>query len=203
MSEFLTVPSGVALLVFLSAALSIAAYLPYIGDTLRGRTRPQRASWLIWSVLGSIAFASQLYEGAQGTLWFAGAQVSGTITVFVLSLWRGKGELLSPVDVLALGVAAIGLVLWHLTDTAAYALAITISISMLGGVLTILKTYRDPGSETTITWILSFCASVCTIAAAGTVNPVILAYPVYLLVLNGGIILAIMLGRQGQTRHAG
>ena len=66
-----------------SGALSTFAYIPYIIDTVARRTQPQRASWLIWSVLGSIALISQIYEGATSSLWFAGVQVSGTIIVFL------------------------------------------------------------------------------------------------------------------------
>ncbi len=69
-----------------SGVLSTYAYIPYILDTLAKRTNPQRASWLIWSVLGSIAFFSQLFEGASSSLWFAGVQVTGTISVFLLSI---------------------------------------------------------------------------------------------------------------------
>ena len=44
-----------------AALLSTCAYIPYIRDTLRGNTQPQRASWLIWSVLGSVAYESQMW----------------------------------------------------------------------------------------------------------------------------------------------
>ena len=187
-----------------SAILSTFAYFPYIRDTLLGETQPQRASWLIWSVLGSIAFGSQLYEGATDSLWFAGVQVSGTIIVFLLSVRLGVGGFLDRRDCLVLLLAAAGLVAWYTTETAAYALAITISISLLGGTVTIAKAYLDPGSETLSTWLLSFCASICALLAVGQLNWVLLAYPAYLFALNGAIITAMMLGRVrriAQRRH--
>jgi len=75
-------------------------------------------------------------------LWFAGAQVSGTVIIFVLSLFFGAGSLLSRRDGMVLFLAAGGLVAWYYTDTAAYALAITISISMMGGLITVAKAYH-------------------------------------------------------------
>lgn len=178
-----------------SGLLSTFAYLPYIVDTLTGRTQPQRASWLIWSVLGIIALSSQVYEGASDSLWFAGVQVSGTVIVFALSVWLGAGGFLNRNDALVLSVAGIGLVLWNFTDEAAYALAITITISLLGGAVTVAKAYRNPGSETLVTWLLSTIAAACAIVAVGQADWVILAYPLYLLALNGAIVLAILLGR--------
>ena len=158
-----------------SGILSTFAYIPYVIDTAQGRTRPQRASWLIWSVLGSIAFVSQVYEGATTSLWFAGVQVTGTIIVFVLSIRVGKGCYLSKSDYLILLAAIAGLALWYFTETAAYALAITISISLLGGFATITKTYKDPYSETLLTWMVSLIASVCALLSVGKVDFIVLA----------------------------
>ncbi len=188
--------SPLAFLGLISASLSTIAYLPYIRDTMLKRTQPQRASWLIWSILGSIAFFSQLHEGATDSLWFAGAQVSGTITVFLLSIRFGVGGLLNRQDVIVLLFAAGGLVAWYMTSTAVYALAITITISLLGGSVTIRKAYLNPESETLSTWGVSFIASVFAILAVGRVDPVILAYPLYLMTLNGAIVMAILLGQK-------
>lgn len=185
----------------LSAILSTVAFLPYITDTLSRRTQPQRASWLIWSVLGSIAFFSQSHEGATVSLLFAGVQVSFSIMIFCLSIWVGKGSFLQRTDYAILATAALGLVTWYFTNSAAYALAITISISLLGGVATISKAYRDPDSETIITWVLSLLASVCAILSVGKLDPVILAYPVYLFVLYLAFVTAILLGRAKRRRR--
>lgn len=184
----------------LSALLSTFAFLPYIVNTLRGRTQPQRASWLIWSMLGSIAFFSQVFEGATHSLWFAGIQVCGTILVFILSIPLGVGGFLKRSDQFVLLAAMGGLIAWYLTETAVYALAITISISLLGGGVTVHKSFNAPQSETLVTWALSFLASACAILAVGRLDPVLLAYPLYLFVLNGAIVLAITTGRMWRHR---
>ena len=178
-----------------SGALSTFAYIPYIIDTVARRTQPQRASWLIWSVLGSIALISQIYEGATSSLWFAGVQVSGTIIVFLLSITAGNGKYLSRTDYCILLAASIGLVLWYFTENAAYALAITISTSLLGGVATVTKAFYDPDSETLVTWVVSLVASICAILSVGKFDIIILAYPLYLFTLYLAFVAAIILGR--------
>jgi hypothetical protein len=190
------------LLGILSGVLSTFAYLPYITDTISRRTRPQRASWLIWSVLGSIAFCSQLYEGATASLWFAGVQVTGTIVVFVLSIGLGVGGFFNRQDCFVLLGALAGLVLWYFTETAVYALCITISISLLGGSVTVLKAFRDPQGETMSTWFLSLIASACAIVSVGALDWVILAYPLYLFTLNGAIVVAMLLGQMRESEAA-
>ncbi|WP_419912433.1 hypothetical protein [Hoeflea sp.] len=179
----------------LSGVLSTLAFIPYVVDTSRRRTTPQRQTWLIWSALGTIAFFSQVHEGAGDSLWFAGARVSGAIIVLGLSIRLGTGRRLTTSDYLMLAGAAVGLVLWYNTDSAAYALAITISISLLGGSVTVLEAYQHPGSETMATWVVSFMASVCAILSIGRFDVLLLAYPLYLFTLHGAIVAAMVLGR--------
>jgi len=192
---------GVLLLCgIVAGVLSTIAFAPYIIDTVRGRTHPQRACWLIWSVLGAISFFSQVYEGATASLWFAGVQVSGTVIVCLLAIRNGIGAYISSIDVYVLGAAAFGIVMWYMTETSAYALAISIGISLMGGCLTAAKAYREPSSETLSTWIISFIASVFAVLAVGSLNPLLLAYPVYLLTLYTIFIAAIVLGRRRTDR---
>jgi len=185
------------LLIFgiLSGLLSTAAYVPYIIDTLKKKTSPERASWLIWSTLGSIAFFSQVYEGATDSLWLAGVQVSGTIVVFLLSLKYGAGEYFSTKNKSIFIIAAGALVAWYYTESASYALAITIGISLLGGAITVQKAFQSPESETMSTWIVCLLASICAVLSVGKFDLIILAYPLYLLTLYGAIVVAMLLGR--------
>lgn len=185
----------------IAGGLSIFAYLPYIRDTYWGDTKPQKASWLVWSVLSSISFFGQWAEGAGPSLWFAGVQVSGTLTIFLMSVFLGKGPLLSRSDLVVLVFAGIGMLTWVLTDNAAYALGISITISLTGGSATVAKAYRSPDSETSIKWIISFFASIFAISSVGALDPLLLAYPVYLLILNGAIVIAIFSGRAQIARQ--
>lgn len=178
-----------------AGVLSIFAYLPYIIETLKGHTQPQRSSWMIWSILSGISFFSQVSEGATDSLWFAGVQASGTMIVSLLSIRFGTGSFLNRADSFILMGAAFGLYLWHLTDSAVYALAISIGISLLGGVLTVTKAYHSPDSESILSWSVSFSATIFALLSVGRLDPVMLAYPLYLFVLYGAIISAMLLGR--------
>jgi len=61
-----------------SGILIIISFFPYIQDIFKHKTNPQRASWLIWAILGAIAFFSQLAKGATHSLWFTGLQELAT-----------------------------------------------------------------------------------------------------------------------------
>ncbi len=136
---------------YTSAVLSIVMVIPYIKDVLALTTKPERASWFIWTVLGIIAFASQLAKGATESLWLTGGQTVAVLIVFLLALKYGAGGL-GGRDIKALMAVGIGLILWYFTKEAAYALFIVIAIDGIGTLLTVVKAYQDPAprvSETT------------------------------------------------------
>ena len=178
-----------------ATCLSCIAFLPYLRDTILWRTSPQRSSWLIWGVLSSISFASQVSEGATSSLFYAGIQCGGTLVIFLFAISRGAGSYLRGRDGAVLAAATMGLVLWYLTDSAAWALGISCSISLLGGSVTVWKCYQNPESETVSFWVMSFMAAVMALGSVGAPDPVLLAYPAYLFILNAAILVAMVLGR--------
>ncbi len=173
--------------------------VPYILDTLHRKTRPQRASWLIWTVLGYIAISSQLAKGASDSLWMTVGQTAGTTAIFLLSLWLGTGGF-SRRDAVSLILAAIGVVVWYVTREAAYALFITIAVDAIGAVLTAIKAYEMPGSETLVMWVLSVGTGVLGTIAVGRFDPILMAYPLYVVAANACVITAIMLGERRARR---
>lgn len=184
-----------AILGLLSGLLSFLCYFPYIRDILLHKTKPERASWLIWSVLGGIAFFSQLAKGATNSLWLAGVQAFGVIIVFLLSLRFGTGGLVKK-DYIALFFAGVGLMIWYFTKEAATALFIIIGVDGIGSVLTAHKAYLDPESETVSTWILAGLSGFFAILSVGSFNIVLLSYPIYIFLINLIIVSAILLGKR-------
>ena len=185
----------------LSAALSVLAFLPYIADTLRRRTRPHRTSWFIWWVLSALCFAAQAFEGATASLWFSGAQVAGTGLVALLSIRYGVGGTFCGKDCVILSIAGAGLVAWLTTENAAYALAISIAISLLGGLPTIHNAHRQPSTETTWTWALYLVGAGCAAVSVGETHWLLLAYPAYIATLSGAILVALALSPFRMARH--
>lgn len=179
---------------YLSGIFSLLSYPPYFRDILGGTTKPQRSSWFIWAVLGSIAFSSQLAEGATHSLWMTGVQTLGVSLVFLASLWRGVGGFTKR-DLTSLTVAVVGLFLWYLTRHAVIALLLVVVVDAAGLVPTVLKSWEDPGSETLITWVFSTLGGLFGMLAVGSLNPILLVYPLYILAANLAVVVAIYLGR--------
>ena len=184
---------------YISAILSIVMIAPYVRDIFTKYTKPERASWFIWTVLTSIAFFSQLARGATDSLWLTGGQTLAVLVVFILSLKYGVGGFTRR-DISALVGAAIGLIVWYFTQEAAYALVITIIVDAVGTLLTVIKSYQEPETETISTFVISGTSGIFGALAVGSWSVILLAYPLYLVIANYSIVISILLGKHRITR---
>jgi hypothetical protein len=177
---------------FLAGILPALAAIPYVRDILKLKTKPHRASFLIWAVLGAIAFFSQLAEGATWSLFLPAADTLAVLVIFALSIKHGVGGF-NKKDKVALVLAAIGLLLWYVTDEPLFALGITIGVDAIATVLTIHKTYQSPHSETFSAWFLATMGGFFAIFAVGSLSWELLVYPVYIFIANGSVNIVILL----------
>src|SRR5262249_33474456 len=145
-----------------------------------------------WTVLGSIAFFTQLSSGATWSLFLPGADTIATSLIFILSLHNGVGGI-SKRDYYALALAGIGLIFWYFTKEPLTALLITIGVDAIGSVLTLIKTFADPHSETFSSWLLASLGGLFAALAVGQLTFVLLVYPIYIFIANGAVDVIILL----------
>src|SRR5690348_12334979 len=126
----------------IAGLVSMVDAVPYVRDIIRGRTRPYRATWAIWSVLAVTAFAAQTVDGAGWSLLMMGVQALSVATVFALSIGRGIGRL-GPVDVTLIAVAVCGLIGWYICDRPLLATIGVVLADVAGMALMLPKTWRD------------------------------------------------------------
>lgn len=178
----------------LVALMMLAGAPAYLRDILKGKTKPQRASWFIWTILGVTAFIAQLKLHGAWSLVFVGMDALGNIVVFCLSLKYGTGGW-SISDKIALLVAILSVAVSLVYHEPFLALVGVVLADLSGALLTILKTYRLPDSETTITWLFLGSASLVGALSVGKLDWQLLLYPVYLALANYGVVVSQLAGR--------
>lgn len=136
-------------------------------------------------------------KGATNSLWLTALGTLGVLTVLLLSLKHGVGGLIKR-DIVALLFSLFGLVLWYFTKDAIAALIIVILVDLSGTVLTLIKSYKEPESETISTWILASVAGLLGIISVGSINWALIIYPLYIFVANLAVVLAIIIGKKNK-----
>ena len=168
--------------------LALVAYIPYFIAMIRGTTRPSRATWWIWSVVGIVFGASYYSSGAVDTIWVPISNVIGPFITAILSLKYGEGGW-TPFDRKCLAGAAMSLALWWVFDSPLVALVTVIAVDFLGALPTIVKTHHDPESEDRFAWSISLVGNIMNMFAIKLWSFAIMTYPVYMLcvcsIING------------------
>jgi hypothetical protein len=147
----------------LAGVVGVVDTVPYVRDIMRGSTRPHRGTWLIWGLLAIVVCVSQRADGASWSLVMAGTQAVLTSLIFVLAIRRGEGGL-SAVDGILIAIAAA---------------------------MMIPKVYRDPGSETLVTFVLAGAGGALAAGAVGAADLSLLCYPIYYCLVNWALALLI------------
>jgi hypothetical protein len=174
----------------LAGLLGVANMVPYVRDTIRGETRPHRGTWLIWGSLAIVVWLSQRADGASWSLMLASGQVVLNSIVVLLAIRRGEGGMSAP-EAAMLGVAGGGVIGWIVADQPIVAIACVIAADLVATALMAPKTYRDPGSETLVTYVGASVAGALAAGAVGALDVSLLLYPVYYCLVNIAIAILI------------
>ena len=183
-----------------AAIMALVAAVPYIRSILQGRTKPNRASWLIWVMVNYSLVFSYHFSGATTTIWINMVYVITSSAVFLLSLKYGVGGY-TRLDIFCLVGATLGLLLWWLTNNPVTALYLNVLMDAFGFLPTLKKGYLKPQTENKLAWTISAFANVLNVLALTTWQFRIAFFPVYNLIFN--TIMAVLLYGivQKPTRH--
>ena len=184
----------------LAGAVGVADTIPYVRDILRGATRPHRGTWLIWGVLAVVACLSMRADGATWSLVMAACQAVLTGVVFVLALRWGVGGV-GWLERVMLVVAAAGVAGWIVAEEPIVATCCVIAADLIGAAMMVPKSYRDPESETLVTFALASVGGALAAGAVGAVDVSLLLYPLYYCLINGALALLIW-ERRREALHA-
>jgi hypothetical protein len=182
----------------LAGAIGVADTLPYVRDILRGSTRPHRGTWLIWGVLAVVVCLSQRADGASWSLIMAGTQAVLTSLIFMLAIRHGEGGV-TRTEFIMIVVAGAGVMGWILADEPIVAIACVVAADLIGAAMMVPKTYRDPESETLVTFAFAGLGGALAAGAVGVIDVSLLLYPAYYCIVNGAI--ALLIHQRRRTLH--
>ncbi|MGB0099108.1 MAG: hypothetical protein WBP61_02385 [Nocardioides sp.] len=188
-------------LAVVAVAVGAGNTLPYAYDAVRRTTVPHRGTWLIWSVLGVVSLESQRADGARWSLLPLATQAAGTCVILGLSVRVGSGGL-SRAEVALLALAGLGVAGWQAVDTPVVATACVIVADLIGAVLMVPKTWRDPSSETLSLFVLAAVGGAATAGSVGSLSAPLVMYPIYYFLVNAALGTLILLRRGSRRRCA-
>jgi len=184
----------------LAGILSIAGYVPYIIGILQGTTRPNRATWLIWALVGGLLAFSYMQSGDAHSIWLPLGYFVGPFVTMILAFRYGYVAW-SRLDTVCVVAALLSLIPWIFSHNPLMTLMINVVIDATGAIPTLIKTYQEPETEDFWAWLIFFAANTIELFAIETWN-LASVYPVYLFFLAGFITLFTFLDKVKKRKHA-
>lgn len=153
-------------LVLLGAIINIGGSFVYIRDTIRGKTKPNRVTWLLWSLAPIIATGAAI---ASGVTWAViPIFMSGFCPLLIFlgsfvnpnAYWK-----LRPFDYICGGLSILALVLWGITKDPSVAITFAIVSDACAALPTIIKSWKNPETESGIGYLAGLASALTSFAA--------------------------------------
>ncbi len=177
-----------------SVLLTVGSVIPYIRNILRGKTKPNIASWITWALLNLVATIAEFAAGEYKTAIFSTASTTATLSVVILGLKYGYAKY-SRFDGICQIATLTGFIFWYVFDTPAAAVITTVTIDFVGSFPTYRHAWISPNEETATTFAISGCGAFLGIVALTDYNWTSLTYIIYIL-FNNTVISSLILFRQ-------
>jgi hypothetical protein len=186
-----------------ASVLNLVGYIWYIRDLVRGTTRPNVSSWMVWMGVTVVSVSS--YVTATGDpvkSIFSWSILAANIITFFFIIRRARFSALSRLDISALVIGLVAAAAWLFTTSAWWGNILIQFAIVIGGVPTLVSVWRQPYNERPWPWLLWGVAFICqtaVILTRWTRQPLELVYPLIGVVLYSGVgILALIRRRAVQ-----
>jgi hypothetical protein len=171
--------------VIIGTLIGAVGSFAYLIDTVKGKVKPNRVSFLLWSIAPLIAFFAQIKQGVglEALMTFSTGFLP--LTVLIASFVNKQAEWkLTRFDLLCGVLSLVGLVLWLVTKVGNVAIFFSIVADGLAAVPTIVKSYRYPDTELAWPWLATVIGVVLTLLTLPALTFANSGFIIYILVVN-------------------
>ncbi|HXH26969.1 MAG TPA: hypothetical protein VNG90_03660, partial [Candidatus Acidoferrum sp.] len=174
--------------VLIGTGVGVIAAGGYLIDTLRGKVRPNRVSFFMWSVAPAIAFAAEIGQGVGLVSLQTLNQAILPFLVLLASFVNKKAEWkITKFDLICGALSVVGLTLWLVTKVGNVAIAFSIMADGLAALPTIIKAYKHPESEIAWPWFVTAVGMLISLLTITHWTFANYGFILYLLVCNAFI----------------
>lgn len=178
-------------LVIVGAFVQLIGISFYIKSVLRGETKPNRVSWLLWSVAPIIGTFAALSEGVRWAVLPVFTAGFGPLLVFIFSFFNKKSYWkLERFDYICGLLSVLALILWAITKQPIIAIVLSIASDGFAAIPTLVKAWENPETESIGPYATGLFNASTSFAAIKTWNFSSYGFPLYLFIIDGLLLIA-------------
>jgi len=156
----------------------------YTIDTLKGKTKPNRVSWLMWMISPLIASIAAFSAGVRWAAIPTFASSLVPLSVLIASFINKKSYWkLETFDYFCGIFSVIGLILWYLIKQPEIAILFAILSDLMASAPTLIKIWHHPETESANAYIGGVIANATAFAVITSWSFAEVAFPTYLVVI--------------------
>lgn len=179
-------------LVFAAVFAQFIGKASYIKNTLKGKTKPNRISWFLWSLAPLIAAFAEFSDGVGLSaipVFLAGFS---SLVVFAASFLNKRSYWkLERNDYFCALFSLLALIFWAVTNEPAVAILFSLLSDLFASIPTLRKSWHYPESESADAYVGGMFSALTSFFAMTQWNFSSVAFSLYLTLLNATIILFI------------
>ncbi|MEK6646332.1 MAG: hypothetical protein AABY84_06645 [Candidatus Firestonebacteria bacterium] len=178
-------------IVIIGAVVQLVGIVSYIKETLKGNTKPDKVTWLLWSVAPLIAAFAGFIDGVRWAVLPVFISGFGPLLVFIASFinknayWK-----LEKFDYLCGFCSVLALVLWGITKEPVVAIVFAIASDGLAAVPTLIKSWKYPETETVDVYTTGLFGALTSFTVIKMWSFAEIAFPIYLVVASSVFIVS-------------
>ena len=179
-------------LVFVAAFATLVATYVYISSMFKGVAKPNRVSWLMWSIAPLIATAAAISNGVGWAVLPVFMSGVSPFLIFTASFVTKKAYWkLASFDYVCGVLSGLALVLWYVTKDPNVAIAFAIASDGLAAIPTLTKAWNHPETESAWPFIVGVFNASTSFAAIAVWTFSGYAFPAYLIAVNFMMVLTV------------
>lgn len=171
---------------YFAALLNLTGAIIYLIATLKGKAKPNRVTWFLWSFAPLIAFAAQIQQGVGIASLLTFSAGFGPLLVFIGSFFsKHSAWKITRFDIVCGTLSLVGLFCWYISQQGNIAITFAILADFLAYLPTMVKSYKAPETESIHAYFFGMIAGVITLLTLKTMTFAYIAFPLYLALANG------------------
>lgn len=170
--------------VILGFILSLIGGISYTINTLKGKVKPNRVTWFMWTLAPMVAFAAEIGEGVGLVSLMTFSVGFNPLLVFLASFVNKKSYWkIKTFDIFCGALSLLGLLLWYIFQSGNIAIFFSILADGLAALPTVAKSYHFPQTEDYKIYFLSGLNATITLLTIKVWDFSHIAFPIYILLL--------------------
>jgi hypothetical protein len=172
-------------IVLFGAVIVLIGTFSYIKETIKGNVKPNRISWLLWSIAPMIATGAAISTGVTWAVLPVFMSGFAPFLVFIASFvnknsyWKLQDN-----DYLCGFLSIIALIVWGFAKEPNIAIILAIISDGLAAAPTLIKIWKYPKTENVNAYAAGLFSALTSFFAVKIWNFPSYAFPTYLIVLN-------------------